>query len=74
MSSTTECVGQRQRSSAISRIFAWLARLATRPSCPIMLDPAFLPEHRLRDIGLLDGRGQSLRRPERTGDRYRDGM
>jgi hypothetical protein len=39
-----------------------------------MLDPAFLPEHRLRDIGLVDGRGRSLRRPERIGDRYRDGI
>jgi hypothetical protein len=67
-------VGQRQRSSAISRIFAWLPRLATRPSHPIMLDTAFLSEHRLRDIGLLDGRGQSLRRPERTGDRFLDGI
>ena len=74
MSSTTECVGQRQRSSAISRVFAWLARLATRPSRPILLDPAFLPENRLRDIGLLDGRGYSLRHPERTGDRFRDGI
>jgi hypothetical protein len=39
-----------------------------------MLDPAFLPEHRLRDIGLLDGRGPSGRRPERTGNRFLDGI
>ncbi|MDQ0467703.1 hypothetical protein QO011_000698 [Labrys wisconsinensis] len=29
------------------------------------LDPEALPADMLRDIGLMDGRGPSLRRPER---------
>jgi len=42
-----------------------LARLFGR-SCPasLRLDFDALPDERLRDLGLLDGRGPSLRRPE----------
>lgn len=43
---------------------AWLSRLCRRPSA-VRLDPDALPADMLRDIGLMDGRGPSLRRPER---------
>jgi hypothetical protein len=36
-----------------------------RRSCRDVLDPATLPESLQRDLGLLDGRGPSNRRPER---------
>ena len=74
MSSTAECAGQRQPSSVISRFFAWIIRAVAKPRRLIVVDPAFFTPHQLRDIGLLDGHGGSLRRPERTGDRYRDGI
>jgi hypothetical protein len=72
MHSTTACVDAGLPAPRISRIFAWLARSAGRQRRVATLDLAFLPPDRLRDIGLLDGRGGSLRRPERAAfDAYR---
>ncbi len=65
MSSVAERLGTSWPVSGISRFFGWLARPAAVAKRLTILDPAFLPKHRLRDIGLLDGRGPSLRRPER---------
>jgi hypothetical protein len=65
MSSALECAGAPLPESPISRTFAWLARLVAPPRQAIALNPALTPDDRLRDIGLLDGRGPSLRRPER---------
>jgi hypothetical protein len=47
----------------------WRARLKMllpRRRGPEPLDPERLPDHLLRDLGLADGRGPSLRRPERA--------
>ena len=65
MSAVSECGGSRWRLSRISEIFAWAVPSGTVHRRAILLDPALTPDDRLRDIGLLDGRGPSLRRPER---------
>jgi hypothetical protein len=65
MSAVSECGGRQWRLLRIREIFAWLARSDARPRRAIGLDPAVTPAYLLRDIGLLDGYGPSLRRPER---------
>ena len=65
MSAVTECGGSRWRAPVISQIFAWFAARGAGRRRLTVVDPAVLPNHVLRDIGLLDGRGPSLRRPER---------
>ena len=53
----------REEAGAIARsLMHAVARRATIPSLHLDLDG--LSDERLRDIGLLDGRGPSLRRPE----------
>lgn len=64
MANMSEFAGRRWLLTDISQVFAWFARPAVRRQRPSRLDPAALPADRLRDIGLLDGRGPSLRRPE----------
>lgn len=68
MSDVVERAGTGWRVPRISEIFAWLGRATARPRQLVRLDPALVRDDLLRDIGLLDGRGPSLRRPERTGD------
>jgi hypothetical protein len=58
--------GQRHhRANWLARILAVLERHG-RPKALLDLDST--PDHLLRDIGLLDGRGAPLRRPERDYD------
>ena len=76
MANISGCAERRGPVPDISEFFAWLVRPRLARAKPTRLDPAFLPEDRLRDIGLRDGRGRSLRRPERPPfglplDRYR---
>ncbi len=58
--------GRRERrANWLTRILDVLERQG-RPKALLDLDRT--PDHLLRDIGLLDGRGASLRRPERDYD------
>jgi len=57
----------REEAGAIVRSLARaVTRGSTRPA--LRLDLEALSDERLRDIGLLDGRGPSLRRPEGRPD------
>jgi hypothetical protein len=47
----------------------WIGRIGAgwrRPAGVNRIDPETMPAALLRDIGLCDGRGPSLRRPERV--------
>jgi len=60
----------RLRMRGISRIVLLIGALGRRKPRAAPLDIGRTPKERLRDIGILNGRGPSLRRPERNPDRF----
>jgi len=58
------------RMPGISRIISLVGALGRRATRAAPLHIGRTPDDRLRDIGMLDGRGPSLRRPERNPDRF----
>ncbi|MAZ16385.1 MAG: hypothetical protein CL535_08660 [Ahrensia sp.] len=60
----------RLRMSGISRIISLVGDLSHRATRVAAPDIGLATDARLRDIGMLDGRGPSLRRPERNPDRF----